>query len=180
MIDAFHMQLIAAKDSGRKKPQCGFSWAAVISNDWEMQSVDWLIDWLSGRITNGLIGWSCSKVNVTWKQPSSQSVKLQRGGSFIWNTSESGLHFRGGNHLLVTQKPHVSLRIWEGEHVIQHPVILKRIVLLKMKLSFYSQAWLDFVENKRETGRSFINNESDWGFYSQAPKTNEFQRINTY
>ncbi len=143
MIDAFQMQLTAAKESGRNKAQCWFSWAAVILNDWEMQSIDWLIDWLIGRITNGLIGWSCSKVNFTWKQPSSQSVKLQRGGSFIWNTRESGFHFREGNHLVVTQKPHVSLRMWEHEHVVQKPIILKAMVSITNEtvILFRLMAW---------------------------------------
>ncbi len=115
-----------------------------------------LIDWLTGRITNGLIGWSCSKVNFTWKQPSSQSVKLQRGGSFIWNTRESGFHFREGNHLVVTQKPHVSLRMWEHEHVVQKPIILKAMVSITNQTVIYSDSWLDSMETQRETGHSFF------------------------
>lgn len=180
MIDAFQVQLTAAKESGRNKAHCWFSWAAVISNDWEMQSVDWLIDWLTSRITNGLIGWSCSKVNFTWKQPSSQSVKLQRGGSFIWNTRESGFHFRGGNHLVVTQKPHVSFRMWEHEHVIQKPIILKAMVSIKNETHFIHTHGLISWKTKRETGHSFLYNDREWGFYCPAPNTSDFQRINTY
>jgi len=141
LINAFQVQSIAAKESDRNKARLLI---CMSSSDFEMTEKCRLIDDWSGRITDGLIGWSCSKANVTWKQPSSQSVKLQRGGSFIWNTRESGLHLRGGNHLVVTQKPNVIT--WK-----EKPIIFKAIVHSKIKLSsccserlFKRRNWLVF------------------------------------